>query len=130
MKLKISYLILFTLIANIFTANATIRYVSKTGTSTPPYTSWQTAADSIQKCINICSFGDTVYVANGVYKEQIVMIPGLSLIGSGIDSCIIDTGELAQPASFYTIRFLDSCNVKGFFIIVSFERIGIGIRIN
>ncbi|MBK7497929.1 MAG: hypothetical protein IPI19_02200 [Ignavibacteriales bacterium] len=42
----------------------TIRYVSKTGTSTPPYTSWQTAADSIQKCINICVDGDTVYVAN------------------------------------------------------------------
>ncbi|MCA2004830.1 MAG: hypothetical protein LDL01_03450, partial [Ignavibacterium sp.] len=29
--------------------SATVRYVSKTGNSTPPYTSWATAADSIQK---------------------------------------------------------------------------------
>src|SRR3990172_9520019 len=64
---------------------AEIRYVSKTGTATPPYTSWETASDSIQKCINISSFGDTIYVANGVYKEQVVMIPGLSLIGAGMD---------------------------------------------
>jgi hypothetical protein len=64
-------------------SKATVRYVSKTGSSTPPYTSWATAADSIQKCINICVFGDTIYVANGVYEEQVVMIPGLSLIGAG-----------------------------------------------
>jgi hypothetical protein len=97
-------------------AQATIRYVSKTGTSTPPYTSWQTAADSIQKCINICSFGDTVYVANGVYKEQVVMIPGLSLIGAGMDSCIIDMIALApiQPSA---IEMRDSCLVKGFKLI-------------
>ena len=67
---------------------ATVRFVSKTGSSTPPYLTWETAADSIQKCINICVFGDTIYVANGVYEEQVVMIPGLSLIGAGTDSCM------------------------------------------
>ena len=90
MKLKISYLILFTLILNIFSANATIRFVSKTGTSTPPYTSWATAADSIQKCINICSFGDTIYVANGTYYEAIYVDRTINLIGSSMDSTIID----------------------------------------
>ncbi|MFZ2865614.1 MAG: hypothetical protein WA440_12745, partial [Ignavibacteriaceae bacterium] len=78
MKLKLFFLLLLSLyIAHCalnIEAYATVRYVSKSGTSTPPYTSWQTAADSIQKCINICSFGDTVYVANGVYKEQVIMI--------------------------------------------------------
>ena len=68
---------------------ASIRYVSKTGTSTPPYTSWQTAADSIQKCINICVDGDTVYVANGVYKENLVINTAISLIGSSMDSTVI-----------------------------------------
>ena len=94
MKLKFFFLLLLSLyIVNCtltIEAQATIRYVSKTGTSTPPYTSWQTAADSIQKCINICVDGDTVYVANGIYKEQIIMVPGLSLIGAGMDSCVIN----------------------------------------
>ena len=96
--------------------NATVRYVSKTGLSIPPYTSWETAADSIQKCINISVFGDTIYVANGVYEEQVVMIPGLSLIGSGADSCWIDSRSLVTMQNYKTIDMKDSCLVKGFYI--------------
>ena len=91
---------------------ATVRYVSKTGSSTPPYTSWQTAADSIQKCINICSIGDTVYVANGNYKELIVMVPGLSLIGAGMDSCILDMTDRTTYVNAVTMK--DSCLIEGF----------------
>ncbi|MFZ2863487.1 MAG: hypothetical protein WA440_01965, partial [Ignavibacteriaceae bacterium] len=87
--------------------------------STPPYTSWQTAADSIQKCINICSFGDTVYVANGVYKEQVIMIQGLSLIGAGMDSCVINTRDLSGPWPFMSVSINDTCILSGFKIIVS-----------
>ena len=100
-------------------AQATVRYVSPTGSSTPPYTTWETAADSIMECINISVFGDTIYVANGTYKEQVVMIPGLSLIGAGMDSCVIDTRELVQPSDFFSIRMVDTCFVKGFQIIVA-----------
>jgi hypothetical protein len=96
-----------------------IRYVSKNGSAQPPYTSWATASDSIQKCINISSFGDTIYVGNGVYKEQIAMRPGLSLIGSGMDSCVIDTRELVQPSSFYAVTISDTTLLRGFKIIVS-----------
>ena len=95
---------------------ATIRYVSKTGLSIPPYTSWETAADSIQKCINVCVFGDTIYVANGVYQEQVVMIDGLSLIGAGMDSCVIDTRQLLTMQNYKTIIMEDSCLVTGFYI--------------
>ena len=71
-------------------STATVRYVSKTGTSTPPYTSWQTASDSIQKCINICVDGDTVYVANGVYYESIYIDKTINLWGSSADSTVIN----------------------------------------
>ena len=98
--------------------NAAIRYVSKTGSSIPPYTTWETAADSIQKCINISVFGDTIYVANGVYEEQVVMIPGLALIGSGTDSCIVDSRSFSITNN-RTITMLDSCLVKGFYIRTS-----------
>jgi nitrous oxidase accessory protein NosD len=91
-------------------AQATIRYVSKTGTSTPPYTSWQTAADSIQKCINICVDGDTIYVANGVYKENLVINTAISLIGSSMDSTVIDGRGLAD----FTIDFNSSGDIENF----------------
>jgi hypothetical protein len=110
MKLKISCLILFTLLVYTFSMNATIRFVSKTGSSTPPYTSWETASDSIQKCINISEFGDTIYVANGVYREKIEMIPGLSLIGAGMDSCVIDVSLTGNPS----VQVVDSCLLIGF----------------
>jgi hypothetical protein len=92
-------------------AQATIRYVSKTGSSQFPYTSWATAADSIQKCINICSFGDTVYVANGTYQEKIIMIPGLSLVGAGMDSCIIDTRTFPNSQA---VNVKSNCLLKHF----------------
>ncbi|MDP3831102.1 MAG: right-handed parallel beta-helix repeat-containing protein, partial [Ignavibacteriaceae bacterium] len=104
-----------------------IRYVSKNGSAQPPYTSWATASDSIQKCINISSFGDTIYVGNGTYIEQVFMIHGLSLIGSGWDSCIIDTRTLSYPQSFYSVTMKDSCTIEGFHIIVTNTTGGIGI---
>ena len=102
--MKLKYFLFFLLsfyILNSTFSIATIRYVSKTGTSTPPYTSWQTAADSIQKCINICVDGDTVYVANGVYKENLVINTAISLIGSSMDSTVIDGTGLSD----YTVAF-------------------------
>ena len=109
------------------TTLAEVRFVSKTGSSTPPYTSWQTAADSIQKCISISQSGDTIYVANGTYYEKVVMIPGLSLIGSGMDSCIINTVDLAQPTDFIAVRVKENGTFEGFHVIVSNNNWGTGI---
>jgi hypothetical protein len=67
-----------------------VRFVSKTGSSIPPYLTWETASDSIQKCINTCNSGDTVYVANGIYKETLVISIPISLFGSSMDSTVVD----------------------------------------
>jgi hypothetical protein len=69
-------------------------------------------------CINISVFGDTIYVANGVYEEQVVLIPGLSLIGSGTDSCIVDSRSFPLTNN-RTITMKDSCLVTGFYIRTS-----------
>ncbi|MBK7378881.1 MAG: hypothetical protein IPJ03_07710 [Ignavibacteriales bacterium] len=114
-------LLLSSLILNSSLLISTVRYVSPTGSSTPPYTTWETAADSIMECINISVFGDTIYVANGTYKEQVVMIPGLSLVGAGMDSCVIDTRELVTSASFVAVEVIDSCLFRGFKIIVYYN---------
>jgi nitrous oxidase accessory protein NosD len=68
---------------------AETHYVSKSGSDEYPYTSWATAADSIQKGINASSPGDTVRVGSGTYRETIVMIAGISLLGAGFDSTLI-----------------------------------------
>ena len=113
---NIVLLTIFLLTAYSLQLNATVRFVSKTGNSTPPYLTWEKAADSIQKCINISVFGDTIYVANGVYEEQVVMINGLSLIGAGMDSCSVD----ARPLNvLYAVVVADSCLLRGFKIIAA-----------
>ncbi len=98
-----------------------IRYVSHSGSSTPPYLTWETAADSIMSAINVSSFGDTIYVANGVYEEQVVMIPGLSLIGAGMDSCVIDTRALVNSYGFTSVNVAKHCLLSGFHIEVYFN---------
>ncbi len=121
MKNKIYNIVLLTiflLTAYCLPLNATVRFVSKTGNSTPPYTTWETAADSIQECINISVFGDTIYVANGVYQEQVVMIDGLSLIGAGMDSCIVDSRTFPLTNN-RTITMQNACLVKGFYVCTS-----------
>jgi hypothetical protein len=115
-KLFFIFLLVLTYAINLTTL-AEVRFVSKTGSSTPPYTSWATAADSIQKCINFSQSGDTIYVANGTYKEYIRMIPNIALIGSGIDSCVIDTRGITIP-DFKAIIVEDSCKIQFFNVIV------------
>ena len=116
-KIFLHITFIFFLLSFVF-AQATVRYVSKTGSSTPPYTTWETAADSIMECINISVFGDTIYVANGTYIEKVTMIHGLTMIGSGIDSCIIDTRTISQFSDFNAVTMKDECIVEGFHIIV------------
>ncbi len=123
MKTKIIFLLLITVLE----INAEIRFVSKTGISKPPYTSWATAADSIQKAINICNPGDTVFIGNGAYQDTVKMNPGIALIGSGIDSCIIDSRKFSDTTSFYTIKMADSCSVKNICIVGSGWNHGVGI---
>jgi len=110
---KYLILITFYIIHSAFyiVAEATVRYVSKTGSSTPPYTSWATAADSIQKCINICVDGDTIYVANGVYYETVVINKILTIIGSSMDSTIIDGRYFQNQTIIRTSKHLNISNI-------------------
>ena len=91
--------------------NAGVHYVSKTGNSTPPYASWATAVDNIQKAIDISYRGDTIYVGNGTYEDTVRMTAGIALIGGGMDSCIIDTREISRPTDFYAVQVNDSCPI-------------------
>jgi len=120
MKTKLLALLIFNFSFLIYTCDgsAEIRFVSKTGSSVPPYTTWATASDSIQKCINICNDGDTVIVANGVYKETLAITKRIALIGSSMDSTVIDGAGLNGIYSTYlTIDVRADCSIENFHLI-------------
>jgi hypothetical protein len=60
-------------------------YVSPEGSDQAPYLTPETAARRIQSALDAASPGDTVSVAPGEYYENILMGPGLRLLGSGED---------------------------------------------
>jgi hypothetical protein len=125
-----TFLPIILLITYCLPLTATVRYVSHEGNNTPPYLTWETAADSIMSAINISVFGDTIYVANGVYEEQVIMIPGLTLIGAGMDSCRIDTRDLPFTSEFNSIEVADSCFLSSFRILTKNVNSGNGILID
>ncbi|MDR3666894.1 MAG: NosD domain-containing protein, partial [Ignavibacteriaceae bacterium] len=45
---------------------------------------------------NVCNSGDTVYIANGTYKETLVISVPISLFGSSMDSTVVDGTGLAK----------------------------------
>jgi len=100
--------ILFLLTPNLY---SDVRYVSKTGSSTPPYLTWETASDSIQKCINFCNWGDTVIVDKGTYYESILIDREISLLGLNRDSTIINSFDRPE---YYCIRTIQNSIIKGF----------------
>ena len=124
MKTKLT--ILTFLLLNILTYSE-IRYVSPQGSNTAPFISWATASHTIHGCVDVSSPGDTIYVDNGVYKEVVNMIRKLALIGSGIDSCIIDTRELATETNFVAVTMQPYCTFEGFYLIVSNQNWGVGV---
>ena len=71
-------------------AHAETHYVSKTGSDTPPYTSRETAASSIQSAIDASSEGDTVLIGPGVFMERITLKSYVTVNGSGQGLTVID----------------------------------------
>ena len=95
-KMTIFAVLVFVLITILFSVPiyADYHYASHTGSDQYPYTSWETAADSIQKAINAATAGDTIYVGSGVWEDvPIYLYDGLALIGRGIDSTTIQKGS-------------------------------------
>ena len=91
-------------------ALADYHYASHDGSNTYPYTSWATAADSIQKAIDASEAGDTVYVGSGVWEDvPINLREGRALIGMGIDSTIIQ-----KAGNFDFIYTNNDVHIEGF----------------
>jgi hypothetical protein len=87
--MKREIILLAVLILLTGSAEATKRFVSKNGTSTPPYTNWESAADSMMKAMSISIPGDTIIIGEGVFTEIVRFNLGVTMIGSGWENTII-----------------------------------------
>ncbi len=89
------------------------RYVSKTGSSIPPYTTWAVACDSLQKCFDYCASGDTIYIDRGIYRETIyVKNKALTIIGVDTDECIIDGTGINGKINKFILCFFEDSNIN------------------
>ena len=105
--IQLFYIYLFFITSHLLSET---RYISKTGSSIAPYTSWQTACDSLQKCFNYCASGDTIYIDRGIFRETIwVQNKNITIIGIDTDECIIDgTGVNGKYDKFTLCEFSNS----------------------
>ncbi|MCP4632462.1 MAG: hypothetical protein GY855_06010 [candidate division Zixibacteria bacterium] len=101
-------------------ALADYHYASHEGSNEYPYTSWETAADSISLAIDAADHGDTVYVGTGLYHDEIHLKKRMGLIGTGRDSCEIDglyaDDKILEPDN--------QCVIQGFSIRGKWGRTG------
>ncbi len=80
---------------------------------------------SIQEAIDYASEGDTIYVKEGTYHENLVINKSLSLIGEDVDTTIID----GNPPEGYRIPIkiqCDSVSVSRFKLLYGYAGITVG----
>ncbi|MGD9131689.1 MAG: right-handed parallel beta-helix repeat-containing protein [Candidatus Bathyarchaeota archaeon] len=80
---------------------------------------------SIQEAIDDASDGDTVYVLEGTYHENLVVNKSISLLGENVDTTIID----GKPSEGYRIPIkieCDNVSVSGFKLLYGYSGISVG----
>ncbi|OEU80065.1 MAG: hypothetical protein BA865_02445 [Desulfobacterales bacterium S5133MH4] len=109
-------------------------YVSKSGSNTPPYDTWDTAATSIQTAIDYASdnleLGEVakVIVAAGTYAEAITMKDRVDVEGAPGETPKISFASSAEFTAVVTFSGSITCTLRGFDITNS--GLGGGILLN
>ena len=74
---------------------AETRYVSPSGSGTPPYTNWATAAKTIQIAVDFAGAGDLILVGDGIYNTGTTLTPG----GTTSNRVVVNKAEIVQSAN-------------------------------
>ena len=80
---------------------------------------------SIQEAIDNAADGDTIFVKEGMYHENVVVNKSLSLVGENVDTTIID----GNPPEGYRIPIqiqCDNVSVSGFKLLYGYAGITVG----
>ncbi len=85
---------------------------------------------TIQLAIDNASFGDTIYVAAGIYGEVIDLANGVDVLGAGAGSSIIDGSGLTGPVVDALGTITTATVFDGFTIEGGYAGVGGGMYIN
>jgi hypothetical protein len=91
-----------------------VHYVSPDGANVPPFTTWESAANSIQSAVDAASAGDMVLVGDGTYQEAAIKVHKSIMVKSanGPATAIVDGSGTHR--CFHLANF--SCTISGFTI--------------
>ncbi len=80
---------------------------------------------TIQAAVDAANPGDTIYIWDGTYNENVVIDKNLTLIGNGSQTTIVDGGDIIDVISITAAQ----CNISGLMIRQSgVEHCGIDMR--
>jgi hypothetical protein len=82
---------------------------------------------SIQPAINAAVPGDVVSVAAGLYRENLVLKNGVSVIGAGADQTTVDGGSLSWVATLLNCDA--STRLQGFTLTNGKQQVGAGVYV-
>ena len=71
---------------------------------------------TIQAGVDVAAYGDTVYVLEGVYNEQVLVKNGVALLGEGADCTVIDGAGHDYSTVICNGQFTRDTIIEGFWI--------------
>ncbi|MBS1704292.1 MAG: hypothetical protein JST40_00345 [Armatimonadetes bacterium] len=95
-------------------ARATTLYVTRRGSTASTGSSWGTAMSSVQSAINSAVSGDSIWVQEGNYFEQLVLKDGVTIIGGFYGNEFTSLNNWSEfPTSIFG-RITANCQNLGF----------------
>ena len=103
----------------------TTLFVSQQGAHQPPFASWEHASTNIYDALALATSNDTLWVADGVYREPELVIPPDVTVRSvhGASSTVIDAG-----AGHRCVHLQTNTALEGFTITGGFADTGAGVK--
>ncbi|NLC79639.1 MAG: hypothetical protein GX748_00475, partial [Lentisphaerae bacterium] len=108
-------------------------FVSPSGSATPPFGSWATAATNLSAAVRLAGEGSAIHVAAGTWElmETITMDRALTLTGAGRDATFIRT---PASSSFRALKLAHAAaRARGFTLTattgIGFVEVGVGAHV-